>query len=162
MVSTRTSLQEDIISPFFFFLLAVQNAVKTSLSRPPSKPRVRNPLALLKSHSQGQGISPPPLSSSGCPPIPNISYHAQQNTSGSAATDSPTQLEKDFLASGNGAANSALPSGWVEGSQEEDQFNTLIPEDNTILNSSLTSSLSSICGMVANRDLDSAPDVSFS
>lgn len=117
------------------FFLAVQSTVKTSFSRPPSKPRVRNPLTLLKSHGQGHGISPP-LSSTGCP-IPNIGTNHR-------STDSPTQLEKDFLAMGGSDTTHLAPSGWGEGSMEEDFF-ALIPEDTAHLNSSLSTSLASIC-----------------
>lgn len=135
----------QLYEPFsLLFCHAVQNAVKTSFSRPPSKPRVRNPLTLLRSHSQGQGISPP-LSGSGYPPIPNIG-----STHSKTTTDSPTQLEKDFLAMGG--ANAMPPSSWGEGSQDEEFF-TLIPDDTVMLDSSLSTSLSSICGP-GNKDAE--------
>ena len=124
--------------------------VKTSFSRPPSKPRVRNPLPLLKSHSQGQGISPP-LSSYAHPPIPSIGNKA--------STDSPTQVEKDFLA--KGGATATPPPNWGEGSQDEDYF-VMIPEDTTILDQSLSTSLASICGLPGNKDGETSSDLSVS
>lgn len=125
--------------------------MKTSFSRPPSKPRVRNPLTSLK--NQGQGISPP-LSGAGCP-IPNIG-------SSHRSTESPTRLERDFLASGGGGGGAAgtppTATGWGEASFDE-YFN--IPEDTALLNSSLSSSLASL--FPHGKDLESSlatPDVS--
>ena len=114
---------------------AVQNTVKTSFSRPLSKPRVRNPLTSLKPQNQSHGISPPISGSVG--PIPNIG-------SSSGQRESPTQLEQDFLTSGGGG-NTEVVTGWGEASFDEDYF-SMIPEDTTLLNSSLSSSLSSLCG----------------
>ena len=127
----------------------VQSTVKTSFSRPPSKPRVRNPLTSLKSHGQGQGISPP-LSGVGCP-IPSIGATNK-------SLDSPTALEKEFLLSGGSidiAGKGSASWGEGGGAGEEEYF--MIPEDTAILDSSLTSSLSSLCGM---KDLEASPDVS--
>lgn len=118
-----------------FFCYAVQNTVKTSFSRPPSKPRVRNPLTLLKSHSLGHGNSPP-LSGSGCP-IPSIGSHQR-------STEAAAQVEQDFLASGGGGGHMEPAQGWGETSFDEDYFSS-IPEDVAQLNSSLSSSLSSLC-----------------
>jgi hypothetical protein len=101
----------------------------------------------LKSHSHGHGISPP-LSGSGYPPIPSIGNK-----------DSPTQLEKDFLAMGG--TNATPPPNWGEGSQDEDFF-AMIPEDTTILDSSLSSSLSSICGPPGTKDAENGSEVTVS
>lgn len=114
--------------------------MKTSFSRPLSKPRVRNPLASLKPHTQGQGVSPP-LSGSGCP-APSI------GSASGRSTESPTQLERDFLASGN-SVEPCGPAGWGEASFDDDYFN--IPEDTVHLDNSLTSSLTSLC---AGKDAD--------
>lgn len=103
----------------------MQNPVKTNVSRPLSKPRVRNPLtSKIKEHSANLG---------------SIPKH----------TDSPTQVEREFLASSN---NMGIPAGWGDNSWDEDYFK-MIPEDTTILNSSLSSSLSSLC---ASRETESA------
>ena len=56
---------------------------------------------------------------------------------------SATQVEQDFL---RGVVST--PHHWTEQSIDEDYF--AIPEDNTILNSSLSASLSSLC----NKDSD--------
>ena len=104
---------------------AVQNSVKTNVSRPLSKPRVRNPItSKIKEHSSN---------------LASIPKHA----------DSPTQLEREFLASSN---NPSVPSSWGDNSWDEEYFK-MIPEDTTILNSSLSSSLSSLC---ASRETESA------
>ncbi len=109
---------------------AVHNYVKTSVSRPLSKPRVRNPLNSMKPSNQS-----------------------------TAHRDSPTQLEKEFLSSGNGVSSEtgSMPSGWADTSWDEDYFDT-IPEDITILNSSLSSSLSSLCA--GRVDLEGAREAS--
>ncbi len=113
-----------------YFFLAAHNYVKTSVSRPLSKPRVRNPLNSMK------------------PP-------SNQST---AHRDSPTQLEKEFLSSGNGGSETgSMPTGWADTSWEEEYFTT-IPEDITILNSSLSSSLSSLCA--GRGDLEGAREAS--
>ncbi len=124
----------------YSFLFAVHNTVKTSFSRPLSKPRVRNPLTSLKTQNS-QGISPP--LSSLYSPIPSIGTRQEQ-------VDSPTQLEQDFLAS-DGNVDTSIPT-WGDSSFDEEYF-SMIPEDTTLLNSSLTSSLSSLYG---HKDLDSA------
>ena len=132
-------------------LVAVQNAVKTSFSRPPSKPRVRNPLTLLKSQTTpGHGISPPLSGSSGCP-IPSIG-------SSRGSTDSPTQLERDFLSSGGGNLDQAGPPTWGEASFDDEYY--MIPEDTIHLDSSLTSSLSSLCAGKEGEGNIPTPDVS--
>lgn len=107
----------------------MQNSVKTNVSRPLSKPRVRNPLtSKIKEHSTNLGSVP-------------------------KHTDSPTLLEREFLTSDN---NTSGPSaGWGETSWDEEYFK-IFPEDTTILNSSLSSSLSSLC---AARDVESAKTV---
>ena len=112
-----------------FEIPTVQNSVKTNVSRPLSKPRVRNPLtSKIKEHSTN---------------LASVPKH----------TDSPTLLEREFLTSAN---NTSGPSaGWGETSWDEEYFK-MIPEDTTILNSSLSSSLSSLC---AARDLESAKTV---
>ena len=108
----------------------MQNSVKTNVSRPLSKPRVRNPLtSKIKEHSTN-------LSS-----VPNVPKH----------TDSPTLLEREFLTSANNT--SGPPTGWGETSWDEEEYFKIFPEDTTILNSSLSSSLSSLC---AARDVESA------
>ena len=124
--------------------------MKTNFSsRPLSKPRVRNPLTSLKTQNQGQGISPPLPGS--LEPIPNIGSSHER-------TDSPTQVEQDFLALGS---NSDVSPSWGESSFDEEYYKYLIPEDTTLLNNSLSCSLASLCG---HRDLESAgtavPDVS--
>jgi len=91
------------------------------MSRPLSKPRVKNPLNAIK---------PTPV------------------------RGSPTQLEKEFLSSENDTSQT-VPTGWGENSWDEEYFNT-IPEDVAILNSSLSSSLSSLC---ARGDLDATSEV---
>lgn len=122
-------------------IIAVQNTVKTSFSRPLSKPRVRNPLTSLKQQNQGSGISPPLSGSVG--PIPSIGTKIDSL--------SASRVEQDFLASGNG--EHVPNAGWGE----DDDSYFMIPEDTTILNSSLSSSLSSLCG---HKDAENAPDVS--
>ena len=108
----------------------MQNSVKTNVSRPLSKPRVRNPLTSKikeKEHSTNTNLA-------------SVPKH----------TDSPTLLEREFLTSAN---STSIPSaGWGETSWDEEYFK-MIPEDTTILNSSLSSSLSSLC---TARDLESA------
>ncbi len=112
-----------------FFLFPVHNSVKTSVSRPLSKPRVRNPLNSIKA--------------------------SNQNT---AHRESPTQLEKEFLSSANGASDGvSVPTEWAENSWDDEYFST-IPEDVTILNQSLSSSLSSLCA--GKADLDGTRDIS--
>jgi hypothetical protein len=101
--------------------------VKTNVSRPLSKPRVRNPLtSKIKEHSAN---------------LASVPKH----------TDSPTLLEREFLTSANNST-SGPSAGWGETSWDEEYFK-MIPEDTTILNSSLSSSLSSLC---AARELESA------
>lgn len=110
---------------FCFSLCTVQNPVKTNVSRPLSKPRVRNPIT-SKIKEQSANLT-------------TIPKH----------TDSPTQVEREFLTSSN---NVSIPSGWGDNSWDEEYFN-MIPEDTAILNSSLSSSLSSLC---APRETESA------
>lgn len=100
--------------------------MKTNVSRPHSKPRVRNPLTskILKEHATN---------------LSSVPKHV----------DSPTQLEREFLASSN---NISVPSSWGDNSWDEEYFK-MFPEDTTILNSSLSSSLSSLC---ASRETESA------
>lgn len=108
---------------------AVHNPVKTSVSRPLSKPRVRNPLNAIRNQPTNE----------------NTTRHR----------DSPTQLEKEFLSSANGGSEAS--KGWAETSWDEEYFNT-IPEDMTLLNSSLSSSLSSLCA--GKGDLEGSREVS--
>ena len=111
----------------YFEIHTVQNSVRTNVSRPLSKPRVRNPLtSKMKEHSAN---------------LASVPKH----------TDSPTLLEREFLTSANNSS-SGPSAGWGETSWDEEYFK-MIPEDTTILNSSLSSSLSSLC---AARDLESA------
>ena len=56
---------------------------------------------------------------------------------------------------GRGAGHAPL---WGEGGGVGDEDYFLIPEDTTVLDSSLTSSLSSLCGV---KDLEGSPDVSI-
>lgn len=112
-----------------FSLPAVHTSMRTMVSRPLSKPRVRNPLTSL--------LAPPPPKL-----IPPNSHQM----------DSPTQLEKGFLLSSNGGIDGGETSGWGETSWDEEYFKT-IPEDITLLNSSLTSSVSSLCN---SRELELA------
>ncbi len=74
-----------------------------------------------------------------------------------AHRESPTQLEKEFLSSANGVSDGInVPTGWAETSWDDEYFNT-IPEDVTILNSSLSSSLSSLCA--GKSDIDGTRDI---
>ncbi len=58
---------------------------------------------------------------------------------------------------GRGAGHAPPPWGEGGGGGGEEDYFTMIPEDTAILDSSLTSSLSSLCGM---KDLENNPDVS--
>lgn len=77
------------------------------MSRPLSKPRVRNPLTSLKQQHQR------------------------------SPQDSPTLTEREFLSS----------STWGENMEEE--LYRAIPDDTTLLDSSLSSSLASLCAATA-------------
>lgn len=105
------------------FLLLVHGSVKTNMSRPLSKPRVRNPLTSLKPQHQDS---------------PQHRHSPQR--------DSPTQIEREFLAS-------SATAGWGE-TWEEEEFYRAIPDDTTHLDSSLSSSLTSLCA--TSRDTATA------
>ncbi|XP_019850510.1 PREDICTED: crescerin-1-like [Amphimedon queenslandica] len=94
-------------------------------ARPSSKPIVRNPLPF---HPQ-----PPPLSSHS-PPPPSFPIHA--SLANGIPPDSPTHIEESFLIGGN---------------DDDDYYN--IPVDDSQLNNSLSSSLTSL---LFNRDMQSA------
>ena len=85
------------------------------MSRPLSKPRVRNPLTLLKQQ-----------------------HHRSPQ-------DSPTLTEREFL-------SSSVFSSWGENMEEE--LYRAIPDDTTVLDSSLSSSLTSLCA--ATAEIESA------
>lgn len=114
-------------------MYTVQSTVKTSFSRPLSKPRVRNPLSSLMPPNQCQ--------TSNSSSIPSIG-------SSNSQTENAMQVEQDFLASGGNSDTS-----WADNSFDEEYFS--IPEDNTLLNSSLSSSLSSLCNQ---KDLEGDVD----
>lgn len=129
-----SSINGQFQSFMIFFIYTVQNSVKTSFSRPLSKPRVRNPLSSLKLPSQRCAISPNPSS------IPSIGTSNNQ-------MENSVKVEQDFLTSSGNSDNS--PPQWADRSFDEEYFS--IPEDNTLLNCSLSSSLSSLCN---HKDLD--------
>ncbi len=105
--------------------VTVQGVVRTNMSRPLSKPRVRNPLISVK----------------------------KKKPSGHSPQGSPTQTEKEFLMSMAGPWCSEGGGGGGGGGSDEEYFGS-IPEDVAILDSSLSSSLSSLC--TSGREIDAA------
>jgi hypothetical protein len=95
----------------------VGDPVRTSIVRPPSKPRAHNPI-IMKQRQEDKKLK-----------TSLLQQHQQQESS---QENSPTQTEKEFLM----CANTTL---------QDDYYYSSVPEDTTGLEHSLSSSLTSLC-----------------
>ena len=121
-----------------FLLTPVNDSVRTSMSRPLSKPRVRNPLTSLKKRKEKQEQQE----------MQQLQQLQQKKKEQEEQTAS--QIEKEFLNGGGESSGGGATGTGKANNEEEDDI--VIPEDTSILNHSLSSSLSSIYGV---KELDS-------